>query len=322
MSAPTNRWKLGLFIVVGTICVLGAAVFFGTRSLHKETVEYASYFDESVTGLDIGSPVKFRGVTIGSVSAIELARDRRHVQITYQLGVSVLGQLGLAIPGRGQLTRLPAPPDLRAQLASSGITGVKYISIDFFEIVSNPAPVLPFPLAKNYIPAAPSTMKNLEDSVVRAVDEFPKLASNLGLILVQVNHLLADIDSEKLPHQLSGMIANSNRTLDLLQTKINQVKTDELSTQLQTVLAQLSQVMTGLRTVTDGMGGERGVLMSVQRASDGMGDVAASARESGPELADTMRDVRETMDAVRQLADTLELDSDMLLKGRAKAGEP
>jgi hypothetical protein len=84
----------------------------------------------------------------------------------------------------------------------------------------------------------------------------------------------------------------------------------------------MSQVMVSLKRVTDDLGGEHGLLMSVQRASDGMGDVAASARESGPELADTMRDVRETMGSVRQLADTLELDSDMLLKGRATAGEP
>ena len=65
--------------------------------------------------------------------------------------------------------------------------------------------------------------------------------------------------------------------------------------------------------------GEQGVLSSVQRATDGMGDVATSARESGPAMAATMRDLREAADSVRQLADSLELDPDMLLKGRARA---
>jgi ABC-type transporter Mla subunit MlaD len=126
MSAPANRWKLGLFVLVGIAFLSSATLFFGARSLRKETVEYKSYLDESATGLDLGSPVKFRGVTIGNVSAIDIAPDRRHVAVTYQLGVTVLGSLGLAA-GRGQHTTLPAPPDLRVQLGSSGLTGVKYI---------------------------------------------------------------------------------------------------------------------------------------------------------------------------------------------------
>lgn len=321
MSTPTNRWKLGLFIVIGTLLMLGTAVFFGTRSLRNETVDYRSYFDESVVGLDVGSPVKFRGVTIGSVSAIDIALDRRHVEVTYQLGVSVLGRLGLAA-GHGQLTTMPAPPGLRAQLSSSGITGVKYISIDFFAIRANPEAALPFPVAKNYIPSEPSTMKNLEDSVVRAVDDFPRLVGDIGLVLVHIDHLLSEIDAQKLPSQMSDMLANVNRTVNLIQSKLNHVDSERLSVQAQATMSQVSRVMTSMQSVMERIDGERGVLASVQRTSDGMGDVAASARESGPELAETMRDLREAVDSVRQLADTLELDSDMLLKGRARTTKP
>jgi phospholipid/cholesterol/gamma-HCH transport system substrate-binding protein len=318
MSTPTNRWKLGLFIVIGTLLVLGAGLVLGTRSMRTETVDYASYFDESVTGLDVGSPVKFRGVTIGSVSSINIAPDRRHVEIVYQLGVTVLGQLGLAA-GHGQLTTLPVPPDLRAQLGSSGITGVKYISIDFFESRANPVLLLPFAPRKNYIPAAPSTMKNLEDSVVRAVDEFPRLVSELVVMLAHTNHLLGDVEEQNLPAALAGMASNVNRTVDLLRAKLQHVETERLSEQAQLALGQVTQVMSSMQRVLERFDGDRGVLMSVQRATDGLGDVANSARESGPALAATMRDLREAADSVRQLADTLELDSDMLVKGRARA---
>jgi methyl-accepting chemotaxis protein len=321
VNTPTNRWKLGLFIVVGALLVLGSALFLGERSMRTETVDYASYFDESVTGLDLGSPVKFRGVTIGSVSAIDIAPDRRHVEVVYQLGVTVLGQLGLAA-GQGQLTTLPTPPDLRAQLGSSGITGVKYISIDFFELRANPAPKLPFRARKNYIAAAPSTMKNLEDSVVRAVDEFPRLATELALMLVHANNLMRDIEDQKLPSALAAMVGSVNRTVDLLHSKLQAVEPGQLSSQAQLALAQATQVMTSMQRLIERFDGERGVLTSVQRASDGMGDVANSARESGPAMAATMRDLREAADSVRQLADTLELDSDMLIKGRARASGP
>jgi ABC-type transporter Mla subunit MlaD len=321
MSAPANHWKLGLFVIVGTVLTLTAAVFFGTRNLRKETVDYTSYFDEAVTGLETGSPVKFRGVTIGSVSLIDIAPDRRHVQVTYELGVSVLGSLGLAT-GKGQETTLPAPPDLRAQLGSTGLTGVKYILIDFFDVRSNPAPVLPFPVASNHIPAAPSTMKNLEDSVGRAVEEFPRLAKDLSAVLGHVNFLMTDIEQQQIPTKLKDLLANANQTVNLLHTKLDQIKTTEISDQAQAAIAHADVVTSELQTMLANINGTNGVLTSVQRASDSVGDVAVSASGFGPELGETMRDLREAAGSVRQLADALELDSDMLIKGRSKAARP
>ena len=77
---------------------------------------------------------------------------------------------------RPKAPRIAVPPELRVQLGSAGITGVKFILIDFFSIADNPIVPLPFPVPDNYIPSARSTMKNLEDSVVHAVDRFPEVA--------------------------------------------------------------------------------------------------------------------------------------------------
>ena len=321
MSAPTNRWKLGLFIVVGSVLAVTAAGYFGTRSLRKETVNYTSYFDESVTGLESGSPVKFRGVTIGNVSKIDVAPDRRHVEITYELGVSVLGRLGLAT-GEGQHTTLQLPPDLRAQLGSSGLTGLKYISIDFFDVASNPAPVLPFPLATNCIPVTPSTMKSLEDSVIRAVEQFPTLAADVILVLDHVNRLLTELEEQHLPRRATRVLDNADQTLASLQTKLEEIRTKELSSDAQRAFEQLARMTTEIQTLVERFNGERGIANSVQRATDRVGDVATNTRSFGPELSETLRDVREASNAVRQLAQSLDLDSDMLLKGRAKASAP
>jgi methyl-accepting chemotaxis protein len=115
------------------------------------------------------------------------------------------------------------------------------------------------------------------------------------------------------------MAKNVNRTVDLLRDKLQHVQSEQLSAQAQLALGQVAQVMSSMQRVIERFDGDHGVLTSVQRASDGLGDVANSARESGPAMAATMRDFREAAESVRQLADTLELDSDMLLKGRARA---
>ena len=102
MASPSNHWKLGLFVVCGVTLGLSALVLFSARSLRTETAQYKSYFDESVQGLETGSPVKFRGVTIGRVSAIDVAPDRRHVAVTSELGVDaiVVGSHTRGVVGR------------------------------------------------------------------------------------------------------------------------------------------------------------------------------------------------------------------------------
>src|SRR4051795_12066875 len=97
MAAPTNHWKLGLFVVTGVVMVLGTVAMLGARSLRKEVERYVSYFDESVQGLEVGSPIKFRGVTIGTVGKIDVAPDHRHVEVELELGVADLHRLGLDV---------------------------------------------------------------------------------------------------------------------------------------------------------------------------------------------------------------------------------
>jgi phospholipid/cholesterol/gamma-HCH transport system substrate-binding protein len=328
MSAPSNHWKLGLFVVVGTITFLVVLVFLSARSFQKETVRYSTFFDESVQGLDVGSPVKFRGVSIGSVSDIGIAPDRRHVEVSCDIVVSQLESLKLldttpakhALPfGRKKPATLAVPVDLRMQLGSSGITGVKFISIDFFDAKDNPAPVLPFPVPENYIPAAPSTMKSLEDAIVKAVNRFPEIADQLLAVMSRANHLISAVDREDLPRKGSATLARADAALGSLEGALKQANVGALSRGAEKSIAELTDAMGHLDTMLTRMDENKGLLQSAQRATDSIGDLAGGAKGLGSELADTMRDVREAADSIQRLADALDTDSDMLLKGRAKA---
>ena len=130
MAAPTNHYKLGLFVLMGFGLAIAAAVLLGVASTRKETVKYHSYFNESVQGLDLGSPVKFRGVSIGNVSAIEIAPDHRMVDVVSELDTADIKRMGLTEEGKGKPghERFAIPPDLRAQLGSQGITGVIFLA--------------------------------------------------------------------------------------------------------------------------------------------------------------------------------------------------
>ena len=309
MSAPTNQWKLGAFVVGSVVIGLAAILAISEQMLRKATVSYKSYFDEAVTGLETGSPVAYRGVKIGNVSAIDVAPDRRHVEITYTLGVAVLNRLGLAGDTVGKETQITMPPELRVQLASTGLTGTKYLQIDFFDTGGTPPEVLPFPVPENYIPATPSTMKNLEDSVVRAVNMLPVLAQQMGGVLSRVDGLLDDVKSRGLPGRTAALLLT-------LQDKLDRVQVDELSRDAAATLKGATAAVAKLNRALDRLGGSDGLIASVQRTSDSFGDMAGP--RSSANLDDTGRDLREAAVAVRQLVEALQRDPDMLIKGKAK----
>jgi len=317
MSTPTNHWKLGLFVVAALLLGLMAILVLAGRAMNEKSVRYTSYFDEAVTGLSNGSPVSYRGVTVGNVSEINIAPDRRHVEIRYELGYGELSRLGLS-SGRGDETRIRVPHDLRVQVASSGVTGNKYLQIDFFNAVTNPPPELPFDVPKHYIPAAPSTFKSLETSVIQAVEQFPELARQMQEIMVQVNGLVGEVRAQRLPEQAGETLNHAAALLAVLHKKVDKLPLDELSSEARGLLGQANATLARADALIARLDGDRGLLASVQRASDSVGDVAGNANDVVVDMGTTMRDLRETVEAVRSLAETLERDSDMLVKGRAR----
>lgn len=316
MTTPTNHWKLGLFVVVASACALGFLVFLGTQSYRKETVEYVSYFDEPVTGLEIGSSVSFRGVRVGNVSEIEIAPDRRHVEVAYALQVDVLSHMGLAKKHRGHV-ELKMPDDVRVQISANSITGQKHIKLDF--LPNSPIPKLPFPVPENYIASSPSTLKNLEDAVMSALDRLPVLVEQASSVLSHAEGVMADAHAAGLPEKASILLSHATQTVDLLQTKLAGLDTVGISRQAHQAMLELKETLAQADKLMAQLNSDKGLLVSVQRASDAMGDVAANARGTGPKLERTLEHVSEVAMSMQRLLDALERDPDMLLKGRARS---
>src|SRR6266550_8302413 len=86
MSKKPNPTSIGLFFVIGlALCVAGLLIF-SARSLFHPQQKDILYFNASLKGLSPGAPVKFRGVTIGSVVEILI----RHNQATNDFSMPVI----------------------------------------------------------------------------------------------------------------------------------------------------------------------------------------------------------------------------------------
>ncbi len=360
MAASTNHWKLGLFVIVGLFFAAGTLVWLGAASFDKEVTYYVTYFDESVQGLDVGSPVKFRGVTIGNVSNIEIAEDRRHVEVEAIVNTKVLASLGMNPKTR------KIPSELRAQLTSAGITGLKFIQVDFVDTEKHPLPELPFKTPRNYIPAAPSMLKSLEDAVVKSVGRFPETTREAIALLKKLNVLLADVNSKGFPtravetmDKVNGTIDQARSLLVLTQKKIRRFDVAALNENLYLAtenvvdltakadlamdginggLARINRILARVerrggmlenvedivrvlraeaRQLEGTMATVKATITSVKGTADTINGVARDANGLTGQVGGTLRAIKETAESIRRVADALEVDPDMLVKGRS-----
>lgn len=320
MAAPTNHYKLGLFVIVGFAAAILAGVLFGGARIHKDTIRYHSYFNESVQGLDLGSPVKFRGVTIGNVSAIEIAPDHRSVNVVSELDSNHVKRMGLTEAGTAQgAEKFAIPKDLRAQLNSQGITGVKFVAIDFFDVKSNPPPDLPFKVpADHYIPAASSLMKNLEDTLTKALDRLPEMVDAVVTIMRRIDGLFATLESQDVSGKAVATLGHADDVMATLQSTLGRIDKQDLGEKVATTLTELDVAVNKMNKVLDSLGGQKGLLASAQHATDSFGEVGRAGRGTQKDLETTLRDVSEAAESIRSLVNAIERDPDMLLKGKTK----
>ena len=70
MSQKPNPTSIGLFIVIGLALGVTGLLLFSSSKMFTKTRDIVVYFNQSLNGLNVGAPVKYRGVTIGSVKRV------------------------------------------------------------------------------------------------------------------------------------------------------------------------------------------------------------------------------------------------------------
>lgn len=114
MENRSKKIRLGIFIVAGSFLFILLIGYFTARELFEKTdTYYVAFQDVSVSGMEVGSTVKYLGINVGTVSDITINPE----DVT-----SIVLELSLK-PGT------PIKEDSRAEIVSMGITGMKAIEI-------------------------------------------------------------------------------------------------------------------------------------------------------------------------------------------------
>src|ERR1700736_6540525 len=151
MSQKANPTLIGAFVFGAIVIAVGAVIFFGSANLFAKKQLFETYFNQSVNGLGIGSNVKYKGVTVGKVTKVQLKfqgnGEAPVVRVLYEINTdNLLNKYGLTIDlGDRKLHDKAVANGLRAKLDfESLISGQLYIALDFYRD-ANPPVLYPEP---------------------------------------------------------------------------------------------------------------------------------------------------------------------------------
>ena len=304
--ATTTHFKLGLLVLITVLAVTVSVLVLGLRKRPQDP--YFTYFDESVHGLDIGAQVKYRGVPIGTVAAINVAPDRRHVEV----------QLAIYRDRVRTVDLVEIAPRLRTQLSLVGITGLKVVEIDIVDPAKVPAPALTFAPREPYIPSRRSFVRGIEEGLQATSDRLPLLVERMTETFEKIELVLDDIREEKIPQRVAKIIDAAGGAVRDLRRVVRQVDRAEVPEKLASAVDRLDRAATQLNQILAQVDGKDGLVASARRATESVGELGRSTLDSTAQLEQTLREVADAARAVRDFMDQLEREPDMLIKGRAR----
>jgi len=310
MAARMSQFKLGVLAIVAVVALVIAAMTLGLHLGRAPTVTYYTFFDESVQGLEVGSPVKYRGVRIGNVTAIGIARDGRHVEV--RLAIFEAQQQRLELDGEHG-------PILRARLATQGVTGVKFVDLDFF---AGEAPPLPFPAPPHTIPSQRSLLKGVAESVETLTTQLGGVLDRMAATMESIERFIDEVRTEQIPERIGIAIDGATSTLASMRRVVAGIDRAAIPAKTAATLAKLDGAIARIDRIMAKVDGDDGLLARARRATDAVGSFGRAATGSVGDLDETLREVADAARSLRELTDEIERDPDMLLKGRARRRSP
>jgi paraquat-inducible protein B len=314
MGRKANPAVIGAFVVGAIALAVIGIVVFGSGQIFKNTSKYVCFFSGAVDGLNVGAPVKFKGVEIGSVTDIRLRLPEQPPQeavgeaIRIPVTIEIDNDRVKAIGGqeRRDIKKL-VDRGLRAQLnAQSLVTGLLFVQLRFDPDV--PAVfVLPPDSKIPEIPTAPTTMEQVQsaaETLFHKLEEVhvEKLVASLTETVDTVKGLVATPELKQTLQALPPTVANVNQAVTSLRELV--VRID----------AKQAPLFDSLKGTSDKAGATleqaRATLQTVQTVADPGSPLAT-------QLSAALQEITGASRSVRLLADYLERNPSSIVRGRS-----
>jgi paraquat-inducible protein B len=323
MSTKVSPTLIGAFVIGAVALIVIAILLLGSGRLFRQTRDFVLYFDNSVNGLRVGAPVKFKGVEVGSVKDIRLQLEKgaevNKIPVIIEIDLEKLTLRGATpeIAVDREAFHKAVVEGFRGQLAmESLVTGVLYVALDFFpgtpinfvqqENVNNKYPEIPtLPTSLELAKGAVERILNKLEEVdfKRLIDSLTKTSDGVGQLVSDnsptVKSILQSVD-QAMP-QLRGAISDF-RTL-----------TATANNNVTNVSADLHQTLTAAHSAIEQ------IAATMKEAETTIISVRATIDPNSPtfyELTKSLRAVSGAASSIRLLADSLDRNPQAPILGK------
>jgi phospholipid/cholesterol/gamma-HCH transport system substrate-binding protein len=235
MATQRTKFALGLFVTCGIGIAVMAVIWLGMSRYLEKGQFYATYFNESVQGLSIDSPVKYRGVSIGRVDRIAVAPDANLIQVILKI------ESGQALDN-----------SIVAQMKAVGITGSMFVELDRkTEDEPDKSPQLSFPSEYPIVASKPSNISELWQGIDDVINKIRLL--DLDGISEKVKWTLENMNGVIMDADVKGISQRMKRSLDNADNLLDNTRWDNILTSIEGAGQALNHLMkkadTGLNRI-------------------------------------------------------------------------
>jgi ABC-type transporter Mla subunit MlaD len=279
-NSNPNYFRLGAFVLAAIGVLIAVILIFGSGQFFKKSFFIETYLKQSVTGLDTGASVRFRGVKIGQVTFIGLSGDLYEKDVPFEKRkqyVVVRMQIFGDKVTEEQIMDF-VKNNLRARVKSMGITGVNYVEFDFSPSAAD-YDSLPYSWEPQdpVIPSLPSQADEIISGVQKLVGALNQMnldvtAKHFDTLLVNLNTLMAG--DGKGNEGLTRSIKDMNIIMDRI------AKVTEKG-ELEVLMRQLVGTMVDLRqTIASIQGDTSATIENLKQASENINEFTRIASQS------------------------------------------
>jgi len=320
MNNPKNTsFAIGAFLVGALALVFSALLFFSSGQFFSKKERVVMYFEGSVQGLQIGAPVKLKGVAMGDIIDIQLDIDKENTKVmtvvTADLVLERISQKGNHIDE--DFLAQSINNGLRAQLNyMSLLTGLLYVELDFYP---NKEATFYNPQNKHIeIPVVARDLEKITQNIQNI--NFEQLMNNIDSLIFQINKIASSGRIEQTLNDISEAAQSVNKTTQSLDPEIKQ-----LSKNINNTSVQLSQLLETLNREAPEMSKQLNTnLVTLQKSLDQFNQTARTLNHSlsddAPlvnQLNTTLQDVSASARAFRALSETLEQQPEAIWRGKS-----
>ena len=323
MSIRANPTAIGLFMIGGLALTVLGVVTLASASWFDRQSTFISYFGESVNGLEVGAPVKFQGVPVGSVTDLLIqieSRDKSfQVPVEYQIDLTRLtSQAGTFVDLDDEaVLRQQIKDGLRAQLQMESIvTGQLYIELAYREDAAA-AQLERRPTKFPEIPTSPSLLAAFGTQA-------GSMVGDVLAILFRVNEMLEEVNMQELNRSVVASAQAVERLADTPELRTALAEVPVMSAQFNRTMAEMEVLAETLRGAVDPMqvqlaGTNSEVVVTLKAMQEAIAETRGLLTPDsgmGYQMAGTMASLTSAAEALEALVLALERNPDMLLRGK------